>query len=256
MHFSSEPQDQLQLGHHQRLYEPSEPWYEVLPVHFILGKLPIMPDFGTPTIPHKYQTRQQHGFPRGKADSSSSKHDGSKLYYINHFAMTWSRSKPSLFRYDCCVQCTHLFCTSYTFGFIAVVVFLFSHVQFCMFLQITIWLCWQWRGWKNARRLPQSDGEEWILSSSRNGFHHWSSKHSSWTSSRQRFNRTTVSHGSCTCACRLCTLFTLYLHFVSSLCICVHCTDSENLQVCGCSKPSRQPNNPSQVPCVIQHFLS
>ena len=61
-----------------------------------------MPDFGTPTIPHQYSHRKAAWFPKGKANTTLSKEDGSKLYYINHFAMTWSRSKLQLYRYVYC----------------------------------------------------------------------------------------------------------------------------------------------------------
>jgi hypothetical protein len=93
--------DDLASQHYQRLYA-CEGSYTVVPACYILGKLPIMPDFGTPSIPHHYSKRQAKDFPNGRADSSSLTHDGSKLYYINHFGLTWSRSKLSLLRY--CVQ--------------------------------------------------------------------------------------------------------------------------------------------------------
>lgn len=34
-----------------RLYEPSPVWYDVVPVEHIIGACPLMPDWGTPTIP-------------------------------------------------------------------------------------------------------------------------------------------------------------------------------------------------------------
>jgi hypothetical protein len=89
--------DELSLHHYQRLYEPGG-CYTVVPATFILGKLPLMPDFGTPTIPHSYSKRQLSAFPHGKADSSTMSRDGSRLYYINHFGLTWSRSKLSMQR--------------------------------------------------------------------------------------------------------------------------------------------------------------
>jgi hypothetical protein len=89
--------DDLASQSYQRLYS-TEGCYTVVPASFILGKLPIMPDFGTQSIPHIYSKRQAKDFPHGRADSSSSTRDGSKLYYINHFGLTWSRSKLSLLR--------------------------------------------------------------------------------------------------------------------------------------------------------------
>lgn len=45
--------DQLTALGHIRLYEPSKTWFEVIPVSYIIGKLPMMPDFGNPTIPYR-----------------------------------------------------------------------------------------------------------------------------------------------------------------------------------------------------------
>jgi hypothetical protein len=87
--------DELQQQGYICLYEPTD-WFEVVPVTHILGKLPIFPDFSTRTIPHSMTG--QPGFPKGKCDSHDGKQLGSKIFYINHFAMTWSRSKLSLFR--------------------------------------------------------------------------------------------------------------------------------------------------------------
>ena len=87
--------DELQQQGYVRLYEPTD-WYEVIPVTHILGKLPIFPDFSTRTIPHSMSGKP--GFAKGECDSQDGKQLGSKLFYINHFAMTWSRSKLSLFR--------------------------------------------------------------------------------------------------------------------------------------------------------------
>lgn len=87
--------DELQQQGYVRLYEPTD-WYEVIPVTHILGKLPIFPDFTTRTIPHSMSGKP--GFAKGECDSQDGKQLGSKVFYINHFAMTWSRSKLSLFR--------------------------------------------------------------------------------------------------------------------------------------------------------------
>ena len=100
--------DQIALDGHIRLYEPKKPtkkqgvfaeMFEVIPVTQILGKLPVMPDFSTKTIPFKYNDKAKVGFQHGMADTSEGAGNGSKLWYINIFALTWSRSKLSLFRY-------------------------------------------------------------------------------------------------------------------------------------------------------------
>ncbi len=83
--------DELSREGYQRIYTTES--YEVVPKDFILGKLPIMPDFGTPTIPHTLARLKNDYFMLGKAYSANGKQDGSSIFYINHFAMTWSRSK-------------------------------------------------------------------------------------------------------------------------------------------------------------------
>lgn len=50
---SSDPSgDELTKQGYQRIYIPTVPWFEVVPVWTILGRLPLIPDFGTPTIPY------------------------------------------------------------------------------------------------------------------------------------------------------------------------------------------------------------
>lgn len=90
--------DALQTQNYIRLYQPVE-WYEVVPVTHILGRLSLVPDFGTMTIPYIMRNKRKACFPKGFSDTAEGKGDGSRLYYVNHFAMTWSRSKLSLFRY-------------------------------------------------------------------------------------------------------------------------------------------------------------
>lgn len=79
-----------------RLFEPDD-WFEVLPVDFILGRASIVPDFATPSIPHMFM-QQSALFPKGRADSSHGAHDGSPMFYVNHYALTWSRCKDALNR--------------------------------------------------------------------------------------------------------------------------------------------------------------
>ncbi len=94
VHFTEE-HDELEAEGHIRLYEPDD-WYDVIPVEYILGRLPLMPDFGTRTIPHKWAKHKNLLFPKGKADSSHDAQDGSKLFYVNHFAMSWARTYKNL----------------------------------------------------------------------------------------------------------------------------------------------------------------
>jgi hypothetical protein len=101
-------EDMLATEGHIRLYEPKSKTrkdyvfteiFEVIHVTNILGKLSLMPDFGSKTIPFKHRRLRKAKFQFGSADSSENAGDGSKLWYINLFALVWSRSKLSLFRY-------------------------------------------------------------------------------------------------------------------------------------------------------------
>jgi hypothetical protein len=75
-------------------------------VEYILGRLPLMKNYSTPTIPSRMATRRAEAFPRGAADGTRGK--GSRLFYVNHYAMTWSRCKESLFRSICCTHSVHI----------------------------------------------------------------------------------------------------------------------------------------------------
>eukprot|EP00961_Rhodomonas_salina_P015567 208972-Rhodomonas_salina.1 len=91
-----------------RLYEPSpRAWYGVVPCGKILGRIPIIQDFGTPAIPYSLRTKQASVFPKGTADGPKDgtwqkngqrkaewmEHTGSKLFYVNSWAWTWGRAK-------------------------------------------------------------------------------------------------------------------------------------------------------------------
>jgi hypothetical protein len=101
--------DALADAGHIRLYEPKKPGkptdlfpgssFDVIPTGHIMGKAPLMIDFGSKTIPFKHASKCKTGFQFGMADTAEGSGDGSVLMYINHFALVWSRSKKSLFTY-------------------------------------------------------------------------------------------------------------------------------------------------------------
>ena len=64
----------------------------VIPVKSILGKLPLVPVGDTGTIPFKNR-RFGSWFPGGSADRSEGSGDGSRLWYVNTYALGWSREK-------------------------------------------------------------------------------------------------------------------------------------------------------------------
>lgn len=71
------------------LYEldHKKPILYVLPIENILGRLPVVPVGDTGTIPHG----MRHAFPGAYADSSRGAGDGCPLWYVNSWALGWSR---------------------------------------------------------------------------------------------------------------------------------------------------------------------
>ncbi len=62
----------------------------MLPVESILGKLPVVPVGPTGTIPFSMR-RQGQDFVGVAFDSSEGAGDGSRWWYINSWALGWSR---------------------------------------------------------------------------------------------------------------------------------------------------------------------
>ena len=72
------------------LYEldPKKPILYVLPIENILGKLALVPVGDTGTIPYN----MPRPLPRGTyADKKMGSGDGCKMWYVNSWAMEWSR---------------------------------------------------------------------------------------------------------------------------------------------------------------------
>ena len=78
----------------RRLFEldSSLPRLYVMPITSILGKVPLVRAGNTGTIPHHMRGRKEQCFPGGKADSAPGKGDGSRLYFVNSWAMKWSQN--------------------------------------------------------------------------------------------------------------------------------------------------------------------
>lgn len=89
------------LGHDiQIMYESEPPVVYVIPVHFILGRLPVVRVGACGRIPHNmsgHSLMVQRNF-NGKADEIKAdgnvKPCGSPLYYVNKYAMMWSNETP------------------------------------------------------------------------------------------------------------------------------------------------------------------
>ena len=85
--------DWIRKAETRRLYEldPSLPRLYVMPISSILGTLPLVRAGDTGTIPYHMRGRS-NSFPGGKADTAPGKGDGSRLYFVNSWAMRWSRN--------------------------------------------------------------------------------------------------------------------------------------------------------------------
>ena len=80
------------------IYElaPGKEVMYVVPVTSILGRLPVVRAGDTGTIPYKYRTATRSGAPRfnaqlARADSQPGAGDGCPMYFVNGWALGWSR---------------------------------------------------------------------------------------------------------------------------------------------------------------------
>ena len=75
----------------KKLYQPEpRPVVYVIPITSILGRLPLIPAGDHGTIPAAMRHRKKELFEHGKCDESTARPGtGSKLYYINSWAMCW-----------------------------------------------------------------------------------------------------------------------------------------------------------------------
>ena len=70
----------------------------ILPITSILGRLPVVQAGDTETIPFRYRDgcsngahRYDHNLNLARADSSARAGDGSPMYFVNSWALGWSR---------------------------------------------------------------------------------------------------------------------------------------------------------------------
>jgi hypothetical protein len=74
----------------KQLYQPEpKPVVYIVPTTSILGRLPLIPVGDHGTIPAVMRNRKKDLFKYGKCDDNGSPGTGSKLYYINSWAMCW-----------------------------------------------------------------------------------------------------------------------------------------------------------------------
>ena len=79
----------------KQLYQPEpKPVVYIVPATSILGRLPLIPVGDHGTIPAVMRNRKKDLFEYGKCDDNGSPGTGSKLYYINSWAMCWQSDHP------------------------------------------------------------------------------------------------------------------------------------------------------------------
>jgi hypothetical protein len=78
------------------LYMPSpNPVVYVVPLSHILGRLPLIPSGDFSTIPRNMSGRGDGCYPQGSGDKRGAPGSGSKLFYINSWAMIWPTDYPA-----------------------------------------------------------------------------------------------------------------------------------------------------------------
>ncbi len=76
------------------LFQPAQqPIVYIAPVTDILGRLALVPYGEHGTIPHGWRALACH-YPRGECDHQDRPGSGSKLYYIDSWAMLWPSDHP------------------------------------------------------------------------------------------------------------------------------------------------------------------
>ncbi len=73
------------------LYQPEpKPVVYIIPVKNILGRLALVPYGAHGTIPYDWHPLRRSHYPRGMCDAQDRPGSGSRLFYINSWAMIWS----------------------------------------------------------------------------------------------------------------------------------------------------------------------
>ena len=79
----------------KQLYQPEpSPVTYMVPITRILGRLPLVPVGDHGTIPASMGARKNQLFKHGRCDEVGRPGTGSKLYYINSWAMCWPTDFP------------------------------------------------------------------------------------------------------------------------------------------------------------------
>jgi hypothetical protein len=79
----------------KQLYQPEpSPVTYMVPITRILGRLPLVPVGDHGTIPASMKNRKAQLFKHGRCDEDGRPGSGSKLYFINSWAMCWPTDHP------------------------------------------------------------------------------------------------------------------------------------------------------------------
>ncbi len=95
--FRSTPQWWREAGESgtKQLYQPEpSPVTYMVPITRILGRLPLVPVGDHGTIPASMRNRKAQLFQHGRCDEDGRPGTGSKLYFINSWAMCWPTDHP------------------------------------------------------------------------------------------------------------------------------------------------------------------
>ena len=77
------------------LYQPEpKPVVYIVPISNILGRLALVPYGAHGTIPYDWHQLQLLHYPRAVCDHRDRPGSGSKLFYINSWALIWSLNHP------------------------------------------------------------------------------------------------------------------------------------------------------------------
>ena len=83
-------QARAELSSTKLLYQPKpDPETYIVPIFSILGRLPLVPAGDHGTIPAAMRNNKGEIFKYGECDKDGRRGSGSKLYYINSWAICW-----------------------------------------------------------------------------------------------------------------------------------------------------------------------
>ena len=86
--------DAGEIGNKLLYQQEPDPEVYIVPIYSILGRLPLVPAGDHGTIPAAMRNSKSQLFKYGECDKDGRPGSGSKLYYINPWAMRWPSDHP------------------------------------------------------------------------------------------------------------------------------------------------------------------